>query len=76
MHTTNPSAVTAARIESALDLISEVMLLHERPQFSPYLDRLEHELFTLQSKNDALARARRRLDRPPAGNDNAQGEAA
>jgi hypothetical protein len=75
MHTTNPTAVTAARIESALDLISEVMLLHERPQFAPYLDRLEHELSTLQSKNDALARARRRLDRPRA-NDNAQREAA
>jgi hypothetical protein len=61
MNTTNPSAVTAARIESALDLISEVMVLHERPQFAPYVERLERELASLQSEDDVMARARRRV---------------
>lgn len=61
MNTTNPSAVTAARIESALDIVSEVMVLHERPQFAPYVDRLERELAALQSTNDVMARARRRI---------------
>jgi hypothetical protein len=68
MNVTSPSAIMAARIESALDLVSEVMLLHERPQFEPYLNRLEQELATLQTSNTALARARARLGR--AANDN------
>jgi hypothetical protein len=71
MNTTNPSAVTAARIESALDLISEVMVLHERPQFAPYVERLERELASLQSKDDVMARARRRVAMRGA-NDNAK----
>jgi hypothetical protein len=74
MHTTNPSAVTAARLEHALDLVAEVMLLHDRPQFAPYLDRLEEELATLQTSNTALARARARLGR--AANDNARNREA
>jgi hypothetical protein len=61
MHTGNPAAVTAARIESALDLISEVVILHNRPQFAPYLDRLELELAAMQSEDDVMARARRRI---------------
>lgn len=68
MNATNPSAITAARLESALDIVSEVMLLHDRPQFAPYLDRLELELSNIQQSNDALSRARRRLAR--AANDN------
>ena len=58
MHTTNPTAVTAARIESALDLISEVMLLHERPQFAPYLDRLEQTTPWLGRDADSIGRPR------------------
>jgi hypothetical protein len=69
MHTMNPTAVTAARIESALDLISEVMVLHERPQFAPYLYRLERELEALLANDDVMARARRRVE-GRAANDN------
>lgn len=70
MNATTPSAITAARLESALDIVAEVMLTHDRPQFEPYLDRLEQELATLQTSNTALARARARLGR--AANDNAR----
>ena len=69
MHTMNPTAVTAARIESALDLISEVMVRHNRPQFAPYVERLEREIAALQSKDDVMARARRRVE-GRAANDN------
>jgi hypothetical protein len=75
MHTMNPTAVTAARIESALDIVSEVMVLHERPQFAPYVDRLERELAALQSTNDVMARARRRIAARCA-NDNRKAEVA
>jgi hypothetical protein len=75
MNTTNPPAVTAARIESALDIVSEVMVLHERPQFAPYVDRLERELAALQSTNDVMARARRRIAARGA-NDNVKIEVA
>jgi len=68
MNATNPSAITAARLESALDIVAEVMLTHDRPAFEPYLDRLERELSVLKSSNTALARARARLGR--AANNN------
>jgi hypothetical protein len=71
MHIQSPHAVTAARIESALDLISEVMVRHDRPQFAPYLYRLERELSALQSEGDVMARARRRVE-ARAANDNAK----
>lgn len=79
MHTTNPSAVTAERIDAAIDLISEVMIRHHRPQFAPYVERLERELATLQSKDDVMARARRRLEGRvalSASNDNRKREVA
>jgi hypothetical protein len=69
MHTMNPTAVTAARLDAALDLIAEVMVLHERPQFAPYLDRLERELEALLANGDVMARARRRIA-ARAANDN------
>lgn len=74
MHIQSPTAVTAARIESALDLVSEVMVLHNRPRFAPYLDRLEQELAAIESKDGAMARARRRLEgrSRPVANDNHQ----
>jgi hypothetical protein len=75
MNTTNPSAVTAARIDSALDIVSEVMVLHNRTQFAPYLDRLERELAAIQSKDDVMARARRRVE-VRAANDNGKTEVA
>jgi carbamoylphosphate synthase large subunit len=75
MQSQNPTAVTAARIESALDLISEVMVRHDRPQFAPYLDRLERELAAMQSEGDVMARARRRVE-ARAANDNAKTEVA
>lgn len=71
MNVTEPSAITAARLESALDIVAEVMLLHDRPAFEPYLDRLEQELATLQTSNTALSRARARLSRA-AANENAR----
>lgn len=76
MHTQNPPAVTAARIESALDLISEVMVLHNRPRFAPYLDRLEQELAAIESKDGAMARARRRLAARGANDNTAKQVAA
>lgn len=60
MHTQNPPAI-AERLEAAIDLISEVMVLHNRPQFAPYVERLEREISALQSNDDVMARARRRL---------------
>jgi hypothetical protein len=75
MQSQNPTAVTAARIESALDLISEVVVLHNRPQFAPYLDRLERELAAMQSEDDVMARARRRVE-CRAANDNGKTEVA
>jgi hypothetical protein len=69
MHTLNPSAVSAERIDAALDLIAEVIVLHNRPCFAPYVERLEMELAALQSKDDVMARARRRLAMR-AANDN------
>jgi len=64
-------AVTIERIDAALDLISEVMVSHNRPQFSPYVERLEREIAALQSSNDVMARARQRIA-ARAANDNRQ----
>jgi hypothetical protein len=75
MHIQNPHAVTAARIDSAIDLISEVMVLHNRPQFAPYIERLERELAALQSNDDVMARARQRIAMR-AANDNRKREVA
>ncbi|MCK1337518.1 cell division protein FtsB [Bradyrhizobium sp. LB8.2] len=61
MKTQVAPAVTAERLNAALDLVAEVMVLHDRPGFAPYVERLERELATLQSKDDVMARARRRL---------------
>lgn len=69
MITPNP-LVTAARLESALDLIAECIVTHDRPQFAPYVERLERELAALQSSNDVMARARRRVEGRLAANDN------
>jgi hypothetical protein len=69
MSTTSPSAVTAERLDAAIDLVSEVMVRHNRPQFAPYVERLERELVALQSEDDVMARARRRVVMR-AGNDN------
>ncbi|WP_445222122.1 hypothetical protein ACKWRH_20830 [Bradyrhizobium sp. Pa8] len=69
MYIQNPLAVTVERIDAAIDLISEVMVRHDRPQFAPYVERLERELTLLQSKGDVMARARRRLA-TRAANDN------
>ena len=69
------AAVTAERIESALDIVSEVMVMHHRPQFAPYLDRLERELEALRANDDVMARARRRLAMR-AANDNAKSAVA
>ncbi|MBR0937293.1 hypothetical protein [Bradyrhizobium jicamae] len=56
-----PNPVTIERLEAALDLVSEVMVLHDRSQFEPYVERLEREIAALRSKDDVMARARRRL---------------
>jgi hypothetical protein len=71
----NPSAVSAERIDAAIDLVSEVMVLHNRPQFAPYVERLERELAAMQSEDDAMTRARRRLAMRGA-NDNQKHEVA
>jgi hypothetical protein len=62
--------LTPERIDAAIDLVSEVMVLHNRPQFAPYIERLERELASLQTRDDVMARARRRLAMRVA-NDNA-----
>lgn len=62
-------AVSIERLDEALDLIAEVMVRHNRPQFAPYVERLEREIAALQSKDDVMARARRRLE-GRAANDN------
>ena len=69
MTTLNAPAVTAERLDTALDLIAECMVLHNRPQFAPYVERLEREIAALQSKDDVMARARRR-HAARAANDN------
>lgn len=61
MTTMNAPAVTAERLDAAIDLISEVMVRHNRPCFAPYVERLERELAALRSSDDVMARARRRL---------------
>ncbi|MDN4982366.1 hypothetical protein QY049_03900 [Bradyrhizobium sp. WYCCWR 13022] len=53
--------VTIQRLEAALDLISECMVMHNRPQFGPYVERLEREIAALRSTDDVMERARRRL---------------
>jgi hypothetical protein len=68
-------AVSIERLDAALDLIAEVMVLHDRPQFAPYVERLEREVAALHSKDDVMARARRRLEGRMAtavANDNAK----
>lgn len=62
MQIQNPPAVTVERLDAAIDLVSEVMVRHNRPQFAPYVERLEQELAALQSRDDAMTRARRRLE--------------
>lgn len=71
MNATNPTAATAARLESALDLIAECIVMHDRPQFAPYVERLERELEALLANDDVMARARRRVE-SRAANDNKQ----
>jgi hypothetical protein len=75
MNVMNPSAVSAGRIDAALDLLAEVMVLHNRPQFAPYVERLERELTALKSEDDVMARARRR-HAARAANDNTNREVA
>jgi hypothetical protein len=76
MHIPNASAVTAERLDAAIDLVSEVIVRHNRPQFAPYVERLEQELAALQLKDDVMARARRRLEgrrqSAPVANDNSK----
>ena len=61
MTTLNAPAVIAERLNAALDIVAEVMVLHDRPGFAPYVERLERELAALRSSDDVMARARRRL---------------
>ncbi|WP_050420298.1 hypothetical protein [Bradyrhizobium tropiciagri] len=56
-----PDIITIERLEAALDLVAEVMVMHDRPQFAPYIERLEREIAALRSTDDVMARARRRL---------------
>ena len=72
----NPSAVSAERIDAAIDLVSEVMVLPNRPQFAPYVERLERELAAMQSEDDAMTRARRRLAMRAANDNTLQAVAA
>ncbi|MGY4313123.1 hypothetical protein [Bradyrhizobium sp. JR3.5] len=76
MNDTSASAVTAERLNAALDLISEVMVIHGRPQFAPYVERLERELALLQASDDVMARARRRLEQRCANDNKASTKAA
>lgn len=73
MTTMNAPAVTAERLDDAIDLISEVMVRHNRPCFAPYVERLERELAALRSSDDVMARARRRLEGRGA-NDNTKAD--
>ncbi|MCA6098847.1 hypothetical protein [Bradyrhizobium australafricanum] len=70
MHILNAPAVTAERLDAAIDLVSEVMVLHNRPCFAPYVERLERELAALQANNDVMTRARQRLEQRRAANNN------
>lgn len=45
--------------------------MHDRPQFAPYVERLERELEALLANDDVMARARRRVE-GRAANDNKQ----
>ncbi|APG15964.1 hypothetical protein ACVIW2_006351 [Bradyrhizobium huanghuaihaiense] len=51
------------------------MVLHDRPGFAPYVERLERELAAMQSKDDVMTRARRRLAARGA-NDNGKSKVA
>lgn len=53
--------MTIKRLEAALDVVAECMVMHDRPQFAPYVERLEREIAALRSKDDVMERARRRL---------------
>lgn len=72
MHAINPPSVMEGRINDAIDLISEVMVLHNRPQFAPYVERLERELAAMRDTNDVMTRARLRLEQRRIANDNSK----
>lgn len=76
MTTLNAPAVTAERLNDALDLLAEVMVTHARPCFAPYVERLERELAALQSEDDVMTRARRRLALRGANDNTKQAVAA
>ncbi|MCD9260100.1 hypothetical protein, partial [Bradyrhizobium japonicum] len=69
------STQATVRICEASSLIAEVMVLHDRPGFAPYVERLERELAAMQSKDDVMTRARRRLAARGA-NDNGKSKVA
>lgn len=50
--------VTVAVLDAAIAKIAYVMVTHNRPQFTPILERLENERATLAAQQSGLERAR------------------
>lgn len=60
------AAVTEERLIGAIELVSEVILLHGA-KFAPILDRLERDLAELRRYEDPVSRARQHLARARSG---------
>jgi hypothetical protein len=60
--TTTNEQVTIERIERAIAAVSYAIVM-DGPVYAPILERLEREIAALRAGDDAVARARRHLDR-------------